>query len=62
MTGAAPAHPQPHPAHGPHDPVLTTPPRAPGSVRRTSSLDSSRPQGAGGPLVIDARARDLVTG
>jgi hypothetical protein len=31
-------------------------------VRRTSSLDCSRPQGAGGPLVIDARARDLVTG
>jgi hypothetical protein len=50
------------PTHGPHDPVRTTPPRAPGSVRRTSSLDSSRPEGAGGPLVIDARARDLVTG
>jgi hypothetical protein len=30
-------------------------------VRRTSSLDSGRPDGAGGPLVIDARARDLIT-
>jgi hypothetical protein len=50
------------PVAGPHDPVTTTPPRAPGSVRRTSSLDSSRPEGAGGPLLIDGRARDLVTG
>jgi hypothetical protein len=61
VTGVAPARPA-QPTPGPHDPVVTTPPRAPGSVRRTSSLDSSRPQGAGGPLVIDARARDLVTG
>jgi hypothetical protein len=50
------------PLPGPHDPTTTTPARAPGSVRRTSSIDCSRPEGAGGPLVIDARARDLVTG
>lgn len=49
------------PAPGPHDPMTATPARAPGSVRRTSSLDSGRPEGAGGPLLIDARARDLVT-
>jgi hypothetical protein len=41
--------------------MTATPARAPGSVRRTSSLDSGRPDGAGGPLVIDARARDLIT-
>jgi hypothetical protein len=50
------------PVPGPHDPVTTTPARAPGSVRRTSSLDSSRPDGSRGRLVIDGRARDLVTG
>jgi hypothetical protein len=50
------------PAPGPQDPLAVTPARVPGSVRRTSSLDSSRPDGAGGPLVIDARARDVVTG
>jgi hypothetical protein len=41
---------------------MATPVRAPGSVRRTSSIDAHRPEGAAGSLVLDARARDLVTG
>ncbi|HLN18416.1 MAG TPA: DUF2889 domain-containing protein [Acidimicrobiales bacterium] len=46
---------------GPHDPTTTTPPRLPGSVRRTSSIDISRPFGILGDLVVEARARDLLT-
>ena len=57
---AIPLHAQPAP--GPQDPMTATPGRVPGSVRRTSSLDSSRPDGVPGPLLVDARARDLVTG
>jgi hypothetical protein len=37
------------------------PPRAPGSVRRTSSIDASWPKGHGGPLRLTGRARDLLT-
>jgi hypothetical protein len=47
--------------HGPHDPVLGTPPRVPGSVRRTSTVDTSFPEGVAGPRRVDARARDLRT-
>ena len=50
------------PVAGPHDPATTTPARAPGSVRRTSSIDTDRPDGRAGPALVDARARDLVTG
>ena len=50
------------PVPGPHNPATTTPPRAPGSVRRTSSIDTHRPDGRGGPGFVDARARDVVTG
>jgi hypothetical protein len=46
---------------GPQDPSIGAPARAPGSVRRTSSVDVARPDGPGGPLEIDARARDLTT-
>jgi hypothetical protein len=46
---------------GPHDPLSVTPPRRPGSVRRTSSIDSTRPHGVGGNVCVDARARDLRT-
>ena len=46
---------------GPHRPVTGPPGRAPGSVRRTSSIDTARPAGLGGPLHIEGRARDLVT-
>jgi len=48
-------------AAGPHDPAPTTPTRSAGSVRRTSSIDSSRPDGLGGDLVVVGRARDLRT-
>jgi Protein of unknown function (DUF2889) len=48
-------------AAGPSDPALTTPARQPGSVRRTSSIDTSRPDGLHGDLLVDARARDLRT-
>ncbi len=46
---------------GPHDPVGTTPERAPGSVRRTSSIDTTRPDGLRGDSVVVGRARDLLT-
>lgn len=49
-------------AAGPHDPEPATPARAPGSVRRTSSIDTTRPDGLRGPSVVNARARDLLTG
>lgn len=48
-------------AAGPHDPMLATISRQPGSIRRTSSIDTSRPDGLGGELAVVARARDLVT-
>ena len=46
---------------GPHNPVVPAPPRAAGSVRRTSTIDTSRPEGILGPPDIDARVRDLWT-
>ena len=46
---------------GPHHPVSPAPARRPGSVRRTSTIDTSRPDGIMGPPDIDARARDLWT-
>ncbi len=46
---------------GPHDPCTSTPPRAARSVRRTTSIDTSRPDGLLGRLVLAGRARDLVT-
>ncbi len=49
-------------AAGPHDPVVETPGRVPGSLRRTSSIDTARPDGIAGDLVVTARARDLHTG
>lgn len=54
-------------ARGPHDPVGGTPRRAPGSIRRTSSIDTTRPDGIGRQdepwraMVMDARARDVRT-
>jgi hypothetical protein len=47
---------------GPHAPATSTPPRSPGSVRRTTSIDTLRPDGPHGALVVDARGRDLGTG
>jgi hypothetical protein len=49
-------------AAGPSDPARSTPARQPGSVRRTSSIDTSRSDGLRSDLVVDARARDLRTG
>ena len=49
-------------AAGPKDPVPATVGRRPGSVRRTSSIDTARPDGFGGDSVVVARARDLRTG
>lgn len=46
--------------HGPHDPVTATPPRPPGSVRRTTSIDQRRGE-RGAPMEVEARGRDLVT-
>jgi hypothetical protein len=43
------------------NPARGTPPRRPGSVRRTTTHDSLRPDGLLGPLHLDARGRDLVT-
>ncbi len=42
-------------------PVSGTPPRWPGSVRRTSSVDMLWPAGVGGLLRLEGRARDLRT-
>jgi hypothetical protein len=46
---------------GPRDPATETPPRADGSIRRTSTIDMLRPDGWTGDLVLRGRARDLVT-
>jgi hypothetical protein len=46
--------------HGPRDPMVAPPPRRPGSVRRTTTIDKRR--GApGAPLDMEARGRDLLT-
>ena len=39
-----------------------TPLRRPGSLRRTTSHDCTRPAGLDGPVVTQARGRDLLTG
>jgi hypothetical protein len=46
---------------GPKAPVAATTARAPRSVRRTSTIDSVRPGGPAGEVVVRARARDLLT-
>jgi len=46
---------------GPKAPVATTPPRAPCSVRRTTTIDSTRAAGPGGSVAVSARGRDLLT-
>jgi len=42
-------------------PVVGTPPRRRGSVRRTATIDMGWPDGPGGPLRLIGRARDLLT-
>ena len=46
---------------GPHDPVEPAPPRRPGSVRRTSTIDTFRPHGFDAEADVIGRARDLLT-
>lgn len=48
-------------AAGPHDPETSSPRRLPGSIRRTTSIDSARPDGVHGVTMLDARARDVRT-
>jgi hypothetical protein len=47
---------------GPANPLGGSPTRPSGSARRTTSIDTSRPNGLRGDSVVDARARDLITG
>jgi hypothetical protein len=48
-------------AAGPQDAVALDPPRVAGSIRRTSNIDTLRPDGLHADTVVDARARDLRT-
>jgi hypothetical protein len=57
MTGERAQQPRP----GPHNPVDKTRVRAPGSVRRTTSTDTTFPEGIGGRVVLRLRGRDLLT-
>jgi len=50
-----------HPRRGPHHPASGTPLRRRGSVRRTTTHDSLRPEGILGPVHLEARGRDLRT-
>ncbi len=45
----------------PADPLHATPPRAAGSVRRTTSVDILRPDGMRGDVYLHGRARDVFT-
>ncbi len=51
---------QPQP--GPQRPVSSTPPRAPSSMRRTTTIDVTRPDGMAGRVVAVMAGQDLVTG
>lgn len=48
-------------APGPQLPVISTPRRATGSMRRTTSLDITRPDGLLGRVVADIRGQDVRT-
>ena len=50
-----------HPLHGIHEPTTTTPPRRWPSVRRTTSVDIFRDEGALDPVYLHGRGRDLLT-
>jgi hypothetical protein len=59
---SSPASPVLHPGHGPSDPAQGTPPRMPGSIRRTATTEMARPEGPTGPVHLRGAARDLATG
>ncbi len=46
----------------PRGSVLSAPPRRAGSVRRTTTMDFTWPDGLAGDTVLDGRGRDLLTG
>jgi len=46
---------------GPTEPLRSVPARRPGSVRRTSTIDTTWPDGLAGRMDVDGRARDLRT-
>jgi Protein of unknown function (DUF2889) len=50
-----------HPKHGPHDPRPALPARRANSIRRTTTIDTARPNGVLHDVLIDARGRDLQT-
>jgi hypothetical protein len=51
-----------HPRHrGPTEPLRDVPPRRPGSVRRTSTIDTSWPGGFADSMTVRGHARDLRT-
>lgn len=49
-----------HPARGPHRTVEGTPALPRGGVRRTTSVDVTRPEGFGRPVVVILRGRDAT--
>lgn len=49
------------PRHGTHEPTTGSPPRRPGSVRRTTTVDALRPGGVATGLRLAGRGRDVVT-
>jgi hypothetical protein len=46
----------------PRSPLSRPPERRPGSIRRTSSIDMTWPEGPGTPMLMRGLARDLATG
>jgi hypothetical protein len=50
-----------HPRHGPHQAHAGTPARRPGSIRRTTTHTSTRPDGLVGDVHVAASGRDLWT-
>jgi Protein of unknown function (DUF2889) len=50
-----------YPLHGIHEPTTATPPRRPNSVRRTTSIDMTRPEGSLEPVYLTGSGRDRAT-
>jgi hypothetical protein len=61
VTGASAESPAPDVRPVALGPGLATPPRRPGSIRRTSTIDMWWPHGWGTRTQIRGRARDLLT-